>query len=39
MAIREGIELIELYGMQETRPDPNKLNTQWQSTIIKDINC
>ncbi len=25
MAIREGIELIELYGMQETRPDPNKL--------------
>jgi len=21
MAIREGIELIELYGMQETRPD------------------
>ncbi len=24
MAIRAGIELIELYGMQETRPDPNK---------------
>jgi hypothetical protein len=26
MAIREGIELIELYGMQETRPDPNKFH-------------
>jgi hypothetical protein len=24
MAVRAGIELIKLYGMQETRPDPNR---------------
>jgi hypothetical protein len=34
MAVRAGIELIKLYGMQETRPDPNKFMNKYNRITL-----